>query len=91
MHFQTGVCCLKIKELIPLLLLQSGNGTAYPPEMFITSRKEQHEKEEALDEDTVNLLPAAFFSSVMLASSSWTRLMFLSLSSATKDTCADKR
>lgn len=33
--------------------------------------------------------PAAFLSSVMLASSSWTLLMFLSLSSATNDTCTD--
>lgn len=71
---------------------QSSNRTAYLLEVFFTSRKElqkRQEEEEALDNSIVNLLPAAFFSSVMLASSSWTRLMFLSLSSATKDTCTD--
>lgn len=36
-----------------------------------------------------NVLPAALSSSVMAASSSWTRLMFWSLSSATKATCTD--
>lgn len=51
--------------------------------------KSSEENEEALDEGGVPLIPAAFFSSAMLASSSWTRLMFLSLSSATSDTCAD--
>lgn len=60
--------------------------------MFFISRKEMQkspEKEESLDKASVNFLPAAFFSSVMLASSSCTLLMFLSLSSATKDTCTD--
>lgn len=40
-----------------------------------------------MNKDQLNLLPAALFSSVMAASSSWTRLMFWSLSSATKATC----
>lgn len=57
--------------------------------MFFISQKELQKEEEALDKASVNLLPAAFFSSAMLDSSSWTRLMFLSLSSATKDTCTD--
>lgn len=46
--------------------------------------------EQEIDKSHMNLLPAAFFSSVMQASSSWTRLMFWSLSSATKDTCTDR-
>jgi len=43
-----------------------------------------------LEEGRVHFSPAAFFSSAMVASSSWTLLMFLSLSSATKDTFIDR-
>lgn len=58
--------------------------------LHIKQEAASQEREDALDKGSVNLLPAAVFSSVILASSSCTRLMFLSLSSATKDTCTDK-
>lgn len=48
--------------------------------------KTNEEKEEALDEGCVHYSPAAFLNSAMLASSSCTWLMFLSLSSATRET-----